>query len=364
MSAFGGKADIGYPLTTLFRTATMPVSRASGAAMRRREFISLLGGAAAGWPLTVHAQQPKSVARVGFIATGSLKSPETLVILNYFQQGLRELGYVEGTNIVIEYRGADSKIERFPALAAELVRLNLNVIVASNTPAARAVQQATGTIPIVVPVMGDPVGDGLVARLARPEGNITGLTFLGPELVPKRLALLKEALPAASRIAGLWHPGAYGERTMSDMMEKAEAAAPTLGLQLQLVAVRGSDEFDRAFSTIVEARSDALMVFPSPMLFTERRRIVDLATKHRLPSMSMAREFVELGGLMAYGASIPDLFRRSATYLDKIIKGAKPADLPVEQPAKFEFVINGKTAKNLGLGVPPNLVALADDVIE
>jgi putative ABC transport system substrate-binding protein len=176
--------------------------------MTRREFIALLGGATA-WPLTVHAQLPKGVARVGFIATGSLKSPETLVILNYFQQGLRELGYVEGTNIVIEYRGADSKIERFPDLAAELVRLNLDVIVASNTPAARAVQQATSIIPIVVPVMGDPLGDGLVARLAQPEGNITGLTFLGPELVSKRLALLKEALPAASRVAGLWHPGAY-----------------------------------------------------------------------------------------------------------------------------------------------------------
>ena len=330
----------------------------------KREFITLLGGAAAGWPLTVHAQQPKSVARVGFIATGSLKSPETLVILNYFQQGLRELGYVEGTNIVIEYRGADSKIERFPDLAAELVRLNLDVIVASNTPAARAVQQATSIIPIVVPVMGDPVGDGLVARLARPEGNITGLTFLGPELVPKRLALLKEALPAASRIAGLWHPGAYGERTMSDMMEKAEAAAPTLGLQLQLVAVQGPDEFDRAFSIIVEARSDALMVFPSPMLFTERRRIVDLATKHRLPSMSMAREFVELGGLMAYGASIPDLFRRSTTYVDKIIKGAKPADLPVEQPTKFELVINLKTARALDLSITRDFLLIADEVID
>ncbi len=295
--------------------------------MNRREFVALLGSAATTWPLTARAQQPKNVAHIGFLATGSLKSPEQLVTLNAFQQGLHELGYMEGTNILIEYRGADSEIERFPGLAAELVRLNLNVIVASNTLAARAVQQATSIIPIVVPVMGDPVGDGLVASLARPGGNITGLTFLGPQLVPKRLALLKEALPTASRIAGLWHPGAYGERTMSDMMEEAEAAARTLGLQLQLVAVQGADAFDRAFSTIIEARSDALMIFPSPMLFVERRRIVDLATKHRLPSMSMGREFVELGGLMAYGASIPDLFRRSATYLDKIIKGAKPADL-------------------------------------
>jgi putative ABC transport system substrate-binding protein len=241
--------------------------------MRRREFITLLGGAAAGWPLMVRAQQPKNVARLGFLATGSLKSPEQLVTLNAFQQGLRELGYLEGTNILVEYRGADSKIEKFPVLATELVQLKPDVIVASNTLAARAVRQATSIIPIVVPVMGDPVGDGLVASLAQPGGNMTGLTFLGPQLVAKRLALLKEALPTASRIAGLWHPGAYGERTMSGMMEEAEAAARTLGLQLQLVAAQGPDDIERAFSTI-EARTDALMVFPSPMLFVERRRIV------------------------------------------------------------------------------------------
>jgi len=330
----------------------------------RREFIALLGGAAAGWPPTAHAQQSKNVARIGFLATGSLKSPEQMMILNSFQQGLHELGYMEGASILIEVRGADSKIERFPGLAAELLQLNLDVIVASNTLAARAVQQASRIMPIVVPVMGDPVGDGLVASLARPGGNITGLTFLGPELVPKRLALLKEGLPAASRIAGLWHPGAYGERTMSEMMEEAKAAARSLGLQLQLVAVHGPDEFDRAFSTIIDARSDALMVFPSPMLFVERRHIVDLATKHRLPSMSMGREFVELGGLMAYGTSIPDLFRRSATYVDKIIKGAKPADLPVERPTKFELVVNLKTARAFGLNITRDFLLIADEVIE
>jgi putative ABC transport system substrate-binding protein len=330
--------------------------------MRRREFIVVVGAVTA-WPLAALAQQPKNVARVGFLATGSLESPEQLVTLNAFQQGLHELGYIEGTNTLIEYRGADSKIEKFPALAAELVQLKLDVIVASNTLAARAVGQATSIIPIVVPAMGDPVGDGLVASLAQPGGNITGLTFLGPQLVAKRLALLKEALPTASRIAGLWHPGAYGERTMSGMMDEAEAAARTLGLQLQLVAVQGPDDIERAFSTI-EARSDALMVFPSPMLFVERRRIVDLATKHRLPSMSMGREFVELGGLIAYGASIPDLFRRSGTYVDKIIKGAKPADLPVEQPTKFELVINLKTARGLGLSISRDFLLIADEVIE
>ena len=330
--------------------------------MRRREFIVVVGAVTAG-PLAALAQQPKNVARVGFLATGSLESPEQLVTLNAFQQGLHELGYIEGTNTLIEYRGADSKIEKFPALAAELVQLKLDVIVASNTLAARAVGQATSIIPIVVPAMGDPVGDGLVASLAQPGGNITGLTFLGPQLVAKRLALLKEALPTASRIAGLWHPGAYGERTMSGMMDEAEAAARTLGLQLQLVAVQGPDDIERAFSTI-EARSDALMVFPSPMLFVERRRIVDLATRHRLPSMSVGREFVELGGLIAYGASIPDLFRRSGTYVDKIIKGAKPADLPVEQPTKFELVIILKTARGLGLSISRDFLLIADEVIE
>jgi putative ABC transport system substrate-binding protein len=331
--------------------------------MKRRDFIAALGGAAA-WPVVAGAQQPKKVPRIGFLATGSLELPEGTANINAFRQGLHELGYVEGENILVEYRIADSKIERFVDQASELARLKVDIIVASNTPAARAAQQATDTIPIVVPVMGDPIRDRLVANLARPSGNITGLTFLGPELVPKRLALLKEALPTASQVVALWHPGAYGERTMSDMMKETEAAARTLGVQLRLVAVQGPDELERAFSTIAAERADALLVFPSPMLFAERRRIVDLAAKYRLPSIAMAREFAELGGLIAYGASIPSLFRRSAIYVDKIIKGAKPADLPIEQPTKFEFVINLKTAKALGLDIPPSLAARADEVIE
>jgi ABC-type uncharacterized transport system substrate-binding protein len=232
------------------------------------------------------------------------------------------------------------------------------------TPGARALQQATTTIPIVVPVMGDPVRDGLVASLARPGGNITGLTFLGPELVPKRLALLKQALPTVSWVAALWHPGAYGERTMNDMMNETEAAARSLGVHLRLVAVHEADEFERAFSAIAGERTDALIVFPSPMLFLERRRIVDLAAKHRLPSMAMGREFVELGGLLSYGASIGDLNRRSAAYIDKILKGAKPGDLPVEQPTKFELLVNLKTARELGLTIPREFLLLADEVIE
>jgi putative ABC transport system substrate-binding protein len=256
------------------------------------------------------------------------------------------------------------KVERFPVLARELVRLKVDLIVASNSLAARAAQQATTTIPIVVPVMGDPVGDGLVASLARPGGNITGLTFLGPQLVPKRLALLKEALPAASQVAALWHPGAYGQRTMTDMMDGAEEAALKLGVHLRLVDVHVPDDLDQAFSAVVGERADALLIFPSPMLFNQRKRIVDLAAEHRLPIMAMGKEFVQLGGFMSYGSDIIDSNRRCATYVDKILKGAKPADLPVEQPTKFELFINLKTAKTLGINIPPSLVARADEVIE
>jgi putative tryptophan/tyrosine transport system substrate-binding protein len=327
--------------------------------MRRREFITLLGGAAVAWPIAARAQQAK-VPRIGYLVTGPLQSPA----VDAFRQGLQERGYVEGQNIVIEFRAAEGRMERFPALASELVRLKVDVIVAPNTPAARAVQQATTTIPVVVPVMGDPVRDWLVASLARPGGNITGLTFLGPELVPKRLALLKQALPTVSRVVALWHPGAYGERTMSDMMKQAEAAVRTLDVDLRLVAVQGPGEWERAFSTIGEERADALIVFPSPMLFNERRHIVDLAAKRRLPSMAMGREFVELGGLMSYGASITDLNRRGAAFIDKILKGAKPAELPVEQPTKFELLINLKTARELGLTIPREFLLLADEVIE
>src|SRR6266536_4540784 len=218
--------------------------------MRRRELITLLGCAAVTWPFAVCAQQPPKVARIGCLVTGSLESPEARAMLDPFRQGLREHGYVEGQNIVIEYRSADGKIERFQQLATELTNLKLELILAPNTPAARAVQHATTTIPIVVPVMGDPVGDGLVASLARPGGNITGLTFLGPGLAPKRLELLKEALPKMTRLVGIWHPGGLSERTAKDMLSQTETAARTLGVRLELVGVRSSDEIDRAFSTM------------------------------------------------------------------------------------------------------------------
>jgi putative ABC transport system substrate-binding protein len=332
--------------------------------MRRREFIKLVGGAAAAWPLSVNAQPSAKIPRIGLMVTGSLQSPEARVQLDAFRQGLRQLGYTEGRNIAIEYRGADGRIERFPNLAAELVRLEVDLIFAANTRAALAARQATSTIPIVSAVMGDPVEDGLVASLAQPGGNVTGLTLLAPELTAKRMQLLKDALPNVSRVAALWHPGAYGERTMDDMLKATESAARTLGVQLQLIEVRAAGELERAFSTMMKERAEALFLFPTPMLFLARRRIIELAATNRLPSVSQAREFVELGGLIAYGANINDLFRRSTVYVDKILKGAKPADLPVEQPTRFELVINLKTAKTLGIDLPLGLMIRADEMIE
>ena len=332
--------------------------------MDRRTFIGTVAGGVFAAPFAADAQQPAKGARIGQLDFGSLESPEVRVLHDAFRQGLRERGYVEGQNIVIEARGADGENERLPGLATELVRLKVDLIVAVSTPVTRAVQQATTTIPIIAIAMGDPVADKLVASLARPGGNITGSTFLGPQLVPKRLALLKEALPTISRVTVLWHPGAFGERTMSNMMNETEVAARTLGLQLRLIGVNGPEEFDRAFSTMTRERADAVILFPSPMLFVERRRIVDLAAKHRLPLMSMGRELVELGGLMSYGASITDLSRRAATYVDKILKGTRPADLPVEQPTKFELVINVKNAKALGITIPQSLLLRAEEVIQ
>ena len=279
----------------------------------------MLGSGAVLVPLAVRAQSPKKLPRIGWLSTG----PPVSRMIEAFRQGLGELGYVEGTNVILEYRQAESKVERLSALANELVDLKVDLIVAPNSLVAHAVKQATSTIPVIVPVMGDPVGEGLVSSLARPGGNITGLTFLGPELLPKRLTLLKEAVPAASRIAALWHPGAYGEATMNDMRERAEAGARSLDVTLQLAAVQAPNEFAEAFSNMVRRRADALLIFPSPMLFTELRAIADLAVEHRLPAIAMAREFVEFGGLMAYGASLADLLRRAAIYVDRILKGNK-----------------------------------------
>ncbi len=310
------------------------------------------------------AQQPARVARVGFVMTGPPEVALARAVLDAFRRGLRERGYVEGQNIALELRYGEYKLDRLPRLVAELVRLKVDLIVVGSTPVARAAKQVTSTVPIVVGAMGDPVGDGLVASLARPGGNITGLTFLGPELVAKRLQLLKEAVPDVSRVAVLWDPDAYPELTMRAMLNEAEAAARALGVQLRLMGVRGSNDFAGAFSAMTREGADALITFPSPMLFGEHRRIVDLATKSRLPAMYQSREFVEAGGLMSYGADIVDLFRRAATYVDKILKGARPADLPVEQPTNFELVINLKTAKALGLTIPQAVLIRASEVIQ
>ena len=336
----------------------------SSSVTTRRAFIGTLAGGLFATPLAAEAQGARTVPRIGVLSVGTLGTPETERGLDAFRQGLRELGYVQGQNILIEYRAADGKLERLPRLATELARLKVDVILATATPAARAAQKATTTIPIVASSMGDPVGDGLVANLARPGGNITGTTFLGPELVPKRLELLKEALPKVTRIAALLHPDAFGERTMRDMVKDTEAAARTLGVQLQLIEVRGPDEFDSAFSMMARQHADALIVFASVMLFSQRRPIVALAAKSRLPAMFNNRESVEIGGLISYGVSLTDSSRRAATFVDKILKGAKPADLPVEQPTKFELIINLKTAKALGLTMPPSLLQRADEVIQ
>ncbi len=281
-----------------------------------------------------------------------------------FLQGLRDLGYLEGRNVVIEIRDAEGKLERLPALAAELVALKVDVILAGGTAQALAAMEATRTIPIVFTAAVDPVADGLVTSLARPGGNVTGVSSLVSELVGKWLELLKQAVPGISRVAVLWHPGTLGERTEKDMLKGAEAAARALGLRLQFFEARGPADFERAFSDMTRARAGALTVWTSPMFNTERRRLVDLAAKHRLPAVYPWTEVVDAGGLMAYGANMADVFRRAATYVDRILKGAKPGDLPVEQPTKFELVINLKTAKALGLRIPPSLLGRADQVIE
>jgi putative ABC transport system substrate-binding protein len=328
--------------------------------VKRREFIALLSGAAAGWPITADAQQTAKVARIGYLALNLAAAP---YLPEAFRQGLRDLGYIEGRNVMIEYRSAEGKAERLPALAAELVALKVDVIVAAGTPAALAAKQATRTLTIVFPVAVDPITSGLVTSLARPGGNITGLSVLAPELVGKCLELLKQAVPGVSRVAVLWQPGALGERTEKDMLNGADVAARALGVRLQFVEARGPENFDRVFSEMTRARAGALTVLGSVMFVNERRRLVDLAAKNRLPAVYAQREFVDAGGLMSYGANVADLSRRAATYVDKILKGAKPADLPVEQPTKFELVINARTAKALGLTIPQSLLLRADQVI-
>jgi putative ABC transport system substrate-binding protein len=329
--------------------------------MKRREFIALLSGAAVAWPLGASAQQAAKVPRIGYLSGNLAANPHTR---EAFLQGLRDLGYVEGRNLEIEYRDVEGKYERLPALAAELVALKVDVILAAGTPQPLAAKQATRTIPIVFAGAADPVGSGLITSLARRGRNVTGLSLLLPELVGKCLEQLKQAVPGVSRVAVLWQPGGSGELTEKDMLKGAEVAGRALGVRLQFVEARGPADFDRAFSDMTRARAGALTVLASNMILGERRRLADLAAKNRLPAVYPLREFVDAGGLMAYGPDLADMFRRAATYVDKILKGAKPGDLPVEQPTKFELVINLKTAKALGLPIPPVLLARANEVIE
>jgi putative ABC transport system substrate-binding protein len=331
--------------------------------LSRRRDIGLVGGAAA-CPLAARAQQV-SAPRIGYLSPGRSELPDpTFNMLTAFLQGLHSLGYTEGQNLTVQGQYADGSLDRLHQLASELVRSKPDIIIAFSTTAARPAKQATNTIPIVAIAMADPVADGLVASLARPGGNVTGTTFLGPELVAKRLQLLREIVPGLSRVAALWHPNAYSERTMAGISKEIEVAAKTLGLQLQLVPAAGPDDIVGAFATITKERADALIVMPSPMLFGEYGRIVSIAANSRLPAMGAAREFADLGGLVSYGVNLPDLARQSAKYADKILKGAKPADLPVEQPIKFELVINLKAAKELGLTISRDLLLVADEVIE
>jgi ABC-type uncharacterized transport system substrate-binding protein len=334
--------------------------------MNRRAFISLLAGAAAAWPLAARAQQPigrtDKKPHLGILMPGP--AAHSSATLEPFYRGLHELGYIVGQSLVIEQRNGDWKPDRYLALASELVRLKVDILVAWSTPTARAAKQATNSIPIVAGVMADPVGDELVASLGRPGGNVTGTTFLGPELVPKRLQLLRDVVPGLVRVAALWHPHAYGEPTMANIVKSIEDAARTLGMQLQLVPADGPDQIASAFSMMVKERADAFIVLPSPMLFGEHQHIVELAANDRLPGMYQAREFVDAGGLMSYGANLDDLFRHTATYVDKILKGAKPAELPVERPTKFELIINVKTARAMGLTVNRDILLVADELIE
>jgi putative tryptophan/tyrosine transport system substrate-binding protein len=333
--------------------------------MQRRKFITLLGGAAAAWPFAARAQQTTRIPRIGVLSPGpSVDSNPNRVTVNAFVAGLRELGYAEGQNITIQREFAGSNVDRLHELAAELVKSNVDVIVAFSSTAARPAKQATSAIPIVAIAMADPVEDELVASLARPGGNVTGTTFLGPELVTKRLELLSEVVPQHSHVAILWHPHAYSDRTMDRMCKEAEHAAETLGMQLQFVPATNPEDITRVCSGITRDRADALSVFPSPMLFSEYGRIVSIAAEKRLPTIYAAREGVELGGLMSYGANLADLGRQTAPYLDKILKGAKPAELPVQQPTKFELVINLKAAKTLGLTISRDFLLIADEVIE
>jgi putative tryptophan/tyrosine transport system substrate-binding protein len=325
--------------------------------MRRREFITLLGGAAVALPLAARAQS--KIPRIGFMGNSTAALETNLI--DAFREGLREHGYEEGRNIVIEYRWADGNYERFPALVTELIAAKVDIIVTAGTPAALAMKKATATVPLVVVAVGDPVGTGLVPSLARPGGNLTGLSSVAPDLEGKRLQLLREVVPALSHVAifinslNPFHVSSMGQ---------ARAAAQAMGIKLQLHDILKSEDLDDAFAAIRKERPDALLILADRVFLHNRERMMDFTKEQRLPNVNAYKELVEVGGLMSYGPSYEDMHKRAAIYVDKILKGAKPADLPIEQPSKFTFIINLKTAKALGVTVPSQLLGLADQLIE
>ncbi len=325
----------------------------------RKIFIVALAFGILSAPLAAVAQQPARVPRIGILTLVSASSAPRL--FEAFRQGLREHGYVEGQNLALEHRSPQERTDRLADLAAELVRMKVDVIVTESTPATLAAKRATQTIPIVMAVVGDPVGTGLVASLARPGGNVTGLTGLTPELSGKRLQLLKEAAPKATLVAVIWNPA---NPASSGLLAETEAAARSLGLQLQPVEARSPGDLNAAFKALTIARPSALIALGDGMLLDNSTRIAEFAVKSRLPAMFPDREFVEAGGLMAYGPNIASNFQRAAAYVDKILKGAKPADLPVEQPTRFILVVNLKTASALGLTLPQSILIQATEVIQ
>jgi putative ABC transport system substrate-binding protein len=325
----------------------------------RRHVLVLVAGALAA-PLASFAQQPTKIPRIGFLHPAPPGGVPGMR-LEDFRDALHELGYVEGKNVQLEVRWGNGEFERLPALAAELVQLKVDVIVAAASPSVLAARKATSTIPIVMPVSSDPVGDGLVASLAHPGGNITGLSMMAPELGEKRLQLLRETFPEASRVvAVLWNPAYAGMRAR---FEQTRVAAPKLGLTVRSVEVRDTRELDVAFEAVVREHPEAL-VLSDPFTLSQRARIVEFAAEHRLPAIYESSDFVDVGGLMSFGPNISSLYRRAAAYVDKILKGAKPGDLPIEQPTKFELVLNMKTAKALGISFPASVLLRADKLIE
>jgi len=328
----------------------------------RRQCITALAAFVLIAPLAALAQRPPpKVPRIGYLEA-SMPQNGSSRFLEDFRQGLRELGYVEGKNVVLDIRFAEGKLDRLPALADELVRLNVDVLVAVNSPSVKAAKQATQTIPIVMPLSSDPVGDGLVASLARPGGNITGLSVMSPELGAKRLQLLKETFPKLSRpVAVLWNPDYIG---MAARFRQAQGAAPSVGLGVRSVEVRDSRELERAIENMDHERPDAMLVLADPLTLSQRLRIVEFAEQEKLPAMYEGSPFVDAGGLMSYGPNTDKVVSRAAIFVDKILKGAKPGDLPIEQPERFELVINLRTAKQLGIAIPQSILLQADRVIQ